>query len=414
MANIRKRGNAYQIRVSCGYTSAGEQVMRSMTWRPETGMTPKQIEKEVQRQAVLFEEACMKGNTTAPIKFQDYAEQWFKDCAELKLKASTLQNYRWLSKRVFKAIGYMRMDRITPRHIQQFIRELTDGERADGFEGTISPKTVKLHVSFISTVFDSAMRMQLVSGNPCRAVTLPRINRTEREIYGLEETQQLIDLLLKEKPRDLKYVVFYILAIFTGFRRGELLGLEIRDFDFTHNTVAVSRTSNTNPELGIYTDTVKSKRSNRALKLPADVIRLVQRYLAQLDEFKAKVGSKWTGTGRLFVKMERGDFGTPMHPNAPGLYFERFCKRTGMRYVSNHSWRHLYASSLIENGVDVKTVQHCMGHSSSQVTLDLYCHVFQSYQAKSMSVVSGLWSLEKDGNEDFSGENGQTMDNGRF
>lgn len=59
MATIRKRGNSYQIRVSCGYDIKGNQVEQSMTWKPEPGMTEKQIEKELNRQAVLFEEACL-------------------------------------------------------------------------------------------------------------------------------------------------------------------------------------------------------------------------------------------------------------------------------------------------------------------------------------------------------------------
>jgi site-specific recombinase XerD len=75
-----------------------------------------------------------------------------------------------------------------------------------------------------------------------------------------------------------------------------------------------------------------------------------------------------------------------------------------MRYVSNHAWRHLYASSLIENGIDVKTVQHCMGHSSSQITLDLYCHVFQSYQTKALGVVASLWTVDNDKLADMDGE----------
>lgn len=78
MATIRKRGKSYQIRVSCGYDTNGNQVEQSMTWRPDPKMTPKQIEKELNRQAVMFEEACANGHTTAAIKFQDFAEQWFK------------------------------------------------------------------------------------------------------------------------------------------------------------------------------------------------------------------------------------------------------------------------------------------------------------------------------------------------
>jgi hypothetical protein len=72
MASITKRGNSYRIKVSCGYDTKGKQVIQGMTWKPEEGMTAKQIEKEVNRQAVLFEQECMKGNIVATVKFEDF------------------------------------------------------------------------------------------------------------------------------------------------------------------------------------------------------------------------------------------------------------------------------------------------------------------------------------------------------
>lgn len=69
MATIRKRGNSYQIRVSCGYDTSGNQVVQTMTWKPSENMSKKQIEKELQKQAILFEDKCMKGQVTANIKF---------------------------------------------------------------------------------------------------------------------------------------------------------------------------------------------------------------------------------------------------------------------------------------------------------------------------------------------------------
>ncbi|MCM1328745.1 MAG: site-specific integrase, partial [Ruminococcus sp.] len=75
MAAIQKRGNSYRIKVSCGYDAHGKQVIQSMTWRPDEGMSEKQIEKEVQRQAVLFEQACRNGNVVAAVKFEDFARQ---------------------------------------------------------------------------------------------------------------------------------------------------------------------------------------------------------------------------------------------------------------------------------------------------------------------------------------------------
>lgn len=94
MANIKKRGNTYRIKVSCGYDTKGKQVIQSMTWTPDKNMTKRQIEKELRRQSVLFEEACLKGNVVATIKFEDFAQQWFKEYAEIKLKQRTVEAYR--------------------------------------------------------------------------------------------------------------------------------------------------------------------------------------------------------------------------------------------------------------------------------------------------------------------------------
>ena len=83
MANIQKRGDTYRIRVSCGYDVEGKQITRSMTYKPEPGMTKKQIEKELERQAILFEEKCQSGlYLDSSIKFAAFSEKWFSDYAE--------------------------------------------------------------------------------------------------------------------------------------------------------------------------------------------------------------------------------------------------------------------------------------------------------------------------------------------
>ncbi len=119
MATIRKRGNSYQIRVSCGYDTSGNHVEQSMTWKPDKNMTEKQIQKELNRQSVMFEQACASGQVATTMKFQDFAEQWFKEYAEFKLKTQTIRCYRWASKRTYKEIGHLRMNKITTRTIQR-------------------------------------------------------------------------------------------------------------------------------------------------------------------------------------------------------------------------------------------------------------------------------------------------------
>ena len=125
MASIRKKNNnSYEIRVSCGYDVSGKQKFQQMTWKPDEGMTPKQIEKEVNRQAVLFEEACKKGQITANVKFEEFAEQWFQEYAKLNLRNTSYEKMKQLPPRVYPAIGHLRIDKITGRHIQQFIMTL--------------------------------------------------------------------------------------------------------------------------------------------------------------------------------------------------------------------------------------------------------------------------------------------------
>lgn len=87
---------------------------------------------------------------------------------------------------------------------------------------------------------------------------------------------------------------------------------------------------------------------------------------------------------QVFTKTD----GSPMGMRQPYRYFERFCERTGMRFVNIHSFRYFNASILISIGVDVKTVQGCLGHSSPVKTLQIYAHSFQEAQARAMDCVA--------------------------
>ena len=124
MASIIKRNGSYMFMVSCGYDIHGKQVRRTMTYTPEPGMTAKQIEKEVQRQAVLFEEKCKTGQVAESgcMKLSEFIEQFFDSHAELNLKKKTIVGYRNMAKIVNKGLGHLRIDRITPQQITLFYR----------------------------------------------------------------------------------------------------------------------------------------------------------------------------------------------------------------------------------------------------------------------------------------------------
>ena len=114
------------FRVSCGYDTNGKQIVRQKTWTPDKNMTPKQIEKEVNRQAVIFEEECKIGYQSKAIKFEAFAEEWFAEYAKPNLRNTTYERLLQLRKRIYGSIGHLRMDKITPRQIQFFVK-LEDG-----------------------------------------------------------------------------------------------------------------------------------------------------------------------------------------------------------------------------------------------------------------------------------------------
>lgn len=102
MATIQKRGNSFSIRVSCGYDTQGKQVIQSKTWTPDAGMTERQIQKELERQKVLFEEDCKKGFQSKAVKFETSCEDWLAEYAKPNLRNTTYERLCQLRRRVYK------------------------------------------------------------------------------------------------------------------------------------------------------------------------------------------------------------------------------------------------------------------------------------------------------------------------
>lgn len=386
MANIRKRGNSYQIRVGVGYKPDGTQISRSMTWSPAPGMSERQIEKELNRQAVIFEEECRSRSAGGMVKFEIFAEEWFSEYAESNLRNTTFNFLYHQRLRVYRAIGDTSMEKITVRQLQEFINSLSKDGANEVNGKPLSPKTVRHVLSLVSDIFAYAVRMGIVRENPCVRVVLPKLVRKEKKIYTVEETVRLMELLRKEP---VKYRAFFFLLIYSGCRRGELLGLEWRDVDFANCLISIRRTSCYTPDRGTYTDTTKTEQSKRTLKLPQEVMDI----LCELRDFQLRqadiFGDKWVESGRLFTK----ETGEPQHPNTSYHWLEKFCARNGLPFYGLHSFRHLFASLLVSNGVDIVTVSGVLGHSAVSTTSNIYCHMLEDARVRASDTVASALQL---------------------
>ncbi len=386
MATIRKRGGTYQIRVSLGYDTNGKHIEQSITWKPEEGMTERQIQKELNRQAVMLEEACMHGYKAKAVKFQELAEEWFEEYARLNLRSTTYERMKQLTHRVYPAIGHLRIDKISTRQLQGFVNSLAKEGANEKTGKPLASKTIRHNLSFISDVFSYAVKMGIVSDNPCSKVTIPKGEDKEKQIYSQEELELLLNKLQGEPT---KYRAFFYLIAYSGLRRSEMLGLEWKDIDFEHSVISVRRTSNYTAERGTYTDTTKTKRSQRVLKISPYIMSILKQLKDEQDGEALRLGSKWVETDRLFVKWN----GEEMNNQTPYGWLKEFCEKNELPFYGIHSFRHFAASALISAGLDVTTVSGALGHSNSTTTLNVYCHQFQTAQARVAEAMDGAFSF---------------------
>ena len=456
MATVTKRGETYKITVSCGYDCNGKQIRRSMTWKPASGMTQRQIEKELNRQLVTFEEKVASGlYLDGSIKFADFADKWFQDYAEKHLKAKTIARYKELMRRIIPAIGHIRLDRLQPQHLLSFYDNLAEpGIRLDasytpvkdintrleqcGFnranlakaagvsestvsglcrgrsvsekvayavasslqektndlftrnekEETLSGKTILEHHRLISSVLTTAVQWQIILANPCDRVKPPKVETKEAKYLEDTEAIHLFELLEQEP---IKYRVMIELLVYSGFRRGELCGLEWRDIDFKNKLVRVERTSMYLPGKGVFDDTPKTSNSIRTIKLSDHAFQLLLEYKLWQNTQRAKAGDRWTDTGKVFTTWD----GKPIHPDTISGWFHGFVSKNDLPPICLHSLRHTNASLLIANHTDITTVSKRLGHANTATTAKIYAHALRRADEIAAETLQDILTLPK-------------------
>ena len=388
MAQITKKTNkkgetVYQIRVSCGYDYKGRQRTKSMTYKPKA-KSPKQIEKEVQKQAILFEQQCSEQPIQQKIKFADLADEWLAfETEKGKLKIGSLEVYKGLRERTYNYLGHMYIENITRKVVQKFIFALAKG--ADG-KKPLKQKTQKNYLAFVSNAFTYAVKNEYIKESPCRAIEVTETESEERDPYTLDEEVALLKKL-NEKGAPTHYKVFFMLLIHLGMRKGEALAIEWKDIDFSAKSVFIRRNSQyRNSRTGVFTTLPKTKGSIRCLKLPDEIIDLLPKLKAEQEELKKNVGDNWVEHDRLFTTWN----GEPMRPNRPYTWLQKFCERENLPFKGLHNFRHALVTNLVHERTDIATVSSIVGHSNPNITLGIYTHEIKEATARGCDTISNL------------------------
>ena len=353
MATVRKKGRGYEIRVYCGVDSNYKRIDKSKMWIPEPNMTSKQIEKELERQKILFEEEVKTGrcyNNT--MRFSEFSDMWLKEYAEKQLAPKTYYRYKELLTRINQAIGHMKLKDIKPLHLNRFYANLSekgiskrikhDSNGKEIGDRCLASKTIFAHHQLISKMLSTAVKWQLIDINVAERADPPKVSQKEIQFLDETEIKKLITLLDNEP---MQYKTMITLLIYTGIRRGELCGLEWKDIDFNNRTIKIVRTSQYIGNKTLITKEPKTKSGTRELVLSHTACKLLLEYKQWQNYNIIELGDQWNDTDRLFTQWN----GLPIYPDTVTDWFAKFIKKHDFPHVTLHSLRHPYVKLKLKN-----------------------------------------------------------------
>ena len=451
MASYVKRGDSYDIRCYCGTDVNGKRINKYLTWTPEPGLTPKQVEKELRLKIAEFELLCSKGLVfDSNMTFANYVDTIWMKKAESEIKPTTFRRYILLLKRILPAIGHLKIGQIQPYHLRSFFDDLREERRDDskytpnseahrlsktetrpelakhtGLSTTtvdciragknvsketaskfakyfdtpvsklfdvedvpLSSRTILHHYRLISSIMHSAVYDNIIPSNPCQRIKPPKVEATEAHYLDDEQAELLLRTVIAKAEHPFDIIV--ILLLHTGMRRGECCGLEWDDVDFENCTIDINKSLLYLPEKGVFENDTKTYSSRRVIKVGSDLIEMLREFRAWQDKEAVKLGDKWVDSGKIFTAWN----GKAINPGTVTKWFHSFVQDNNLPYVSIHGLRHTNASIMISSGVPITTTAKRLGHSTSATTSRVYAHAIASVDAMTADVIQSILPLK--------------------
>jgi integrase len=222
----------------------------------------------------------------------------------------------------------------------------------------------------------------LVARNVTQAVKAPRQSRKEIPTLNREQAQVFLEAAKGDRLETL-----YLLAIHTGLRQGELLGLKWGDVDLDRGTLQVQRILSAAKDGPTFTTPKTNK--GRSVRLTAQVVQALRDHRKRQVEERLKYDGLWQDHGLVFTTL----VGTPLNRhNIFSRSFKPLLRRAGLPDITFHALRHSFATLMLAGGEHPKVVQEMMGHSGIRVTMDFYSHVLPDMQKGAVDWLGAMLS----------------------
>ena len=383
--NIIDMGNGkYRLRVSNGFDLNGKRKYYNKT---VSCSSRREAEKELAKFIASIEGGCTY--SASKITLNEYSPMWLKTYAKPSLSPNTYQSYdEKLRLHILPYLGSKRLDKIKTLDIDNLYNFLAtkpiNRKDKDGNIKTLSPSTIHKVHEILSVMFNTAIKWDMVPYNPCTKVNTPKYKRIKMSCYDKETASKMLNKLFETAP--LKYQCFVTLATLGGFRRGEIVGLHWDDIDCKNKTVTINRSAYYLGRQGIKEKPPKTDSSNRTIAISDTCISLLKRWRAEQGKMRLALGDRWHGVKNIFTT----DDGNIMNPATGPKWFSKFLKKNNFPHIRFHDLRHTFASILVAENVDIKTVSHKLGHASTGTTYTYYVHDFESTDRASAELLEDV------------------------
>ena len=299
---------------------------------------------------------------------KQFLEYWLEDVYKVYARLTTFRNARILvHKHLIPGLGHFKLQKLTTQQVQSFyakkLREGTTFSRLRNINGA-------LH-----TALEHARRAKLVSINVCDDIRLPAREEPDRQFLTSEQAH-----LLLQKVKEHQLEMILILALATGMREGELVGLRWSDVDLEAGMLRINRTVTYVTGHGNVEGEPKTAKGKRNIMLPPFVVVALKHHYTMQEKGRLEFGSTWIARDLVFPE-KNGDF---IVANTLLRRFHRLLKEIGLPRMRFHDLRHSTATLLLSMGVPLKVVQELLGHSSIDITANIYSHVLPSVHKDAM------------------------------
>lgn len=364
--NIRKKtvtrgGKEYiywEARITTGRDpGTGKQVQRSFT-----GKTQKEVREKLQAAAVAVNDGTYTDSSRLTVA--QWMDLWTRDYL-VSVKPNTARAYRCHTKNHIRpGLGAVRLTELHPHTVQNFINSL------DG----LAPVSARMVYRVLHAAMEKAVELDYIPRNPAARCVLPKMER--REIHPLTDEQSAA-LIRAAAGTRIEHLV--TLALFTGFRLSELLGLTWAAVDFDRGTITIDKQLSASFSRGPMFTTPKSGKP-RTVTPAASAFQVLRKQKTKQAEQQLKAGPFWSNPYGLVFPAEDGG---PLFQQSVERDFSAIRATAGLDGIRFHDLRHTFAVNSIRAGDDVKTIQENLGHATAAFMLDVYGHVTEAMKRNS-------------------------------